>query len=74
VAEDLAVMGANLMSGKRRNEVIETAESTVADQLAQVGVAEMLDGLPQGEPHKIYRPDGPPKDWPELLPTAGSAA
>jgi len=74
VAEDLAVMGANLMSGKRRNEVIETAENTVADQLAQVGVAEMLDRLPAGEAHKIYRPDGPPKDWPELLPTVGTAA
>ena len=67
IAEDLGVMGANLMSNKRRNEMIQTAERTVAKQLRQVGVAEELAGLPQGEPHKIRRPDGPPAEWPELL-------
>ena len=74
VAEDLAVMGANLMNGKRRNETIETAERTVAAQLRQVGVSDLLEDLPAGESHKIYRPEGEPEDWPALLPAAASSA
>ena len=68
-AEDHAVMGRNMMSGARRNDVIETAERTVADQLHAPEVAQLLDALPEGEPHKLRRPDGPPSSWPELLPS-----
>jgi NTE family protein len=74
VAEDLAVMGANLMSGKRRNEVIETARRTVAEQLRAPEVRDALAGLPAGEPHKIARPDGPPSEWPEIVPSRTPAA
>jgi NTE family protein len=68
-AEDHAVMGRNLMNGARRNAVIETAERTVAEQLAQPELAELVDGLLAGEPHKLRRPEGPPSSWPELLPS-----
>jgi len=76
VADDLAVMGRNLMSGRRRNEVIETAERTVAEQLREPAIRELLQDLPDGEPHKLRRPDGPPSTWPELVPnvTRPSAA
>jgi len=74
VADDLVVMGRNLMSGARRNEVIETAQRTVAEQLREAGVREVLRDLPAGEPHKIRMPDGPPASWPELVPGAGRRA
>jgi NTE family protein len=76
VAEDLVVMGRNLMSGKRRNEVMKTAEGTVAEQLREPATAEALRDLPAGEPHKLRRPDGPPSSWPPIVPTrerAGAA-
>ena len=68
-ADDHAVMGRNMMSGARRNDVIETAERTVAEQLRSAEMRELLAGLPRGEPHKLRRPDGPPAEWPELVPS-----
>ena len=72
VADDLAVMGRNLMSNQRRNEVIETAVRTVTEQLRQPDTRSRLAGLPAGSPHKIARPDGPPSTWPEIVPAAAS--
>jgi NTE family protein len=72
--EDLAVIGRNLMSGKRRNEVIETAVRTVAEAMHEPEVQAALAGLPAGEPHRIARPDGPVEDWPEILPGRAAAA
>jgi NTE family protein len=69
-AEDLAIMGSNMMSNKRRHEVIETALRTVGDQLQGSEFQELLKGLPKGEPHKIQRPAGPPSTWPEIVPAA----
>ena len=67
--EDLAAMGPNLMSTRNRNPVIKTAIRTVGEQLRQPGVAELLDGLPPGNPYRVRRPDGPPSTWPQdLLP------
>jgi NTE family protein len=77
VADDLVVMGRNLMSGSRRNEVMKTAERTVADQLGEPATAAALKGLPEGEAHKLRRPDGPPSTWPPIVPArerAGNAA
>ncbi|MEK6229696.1 MAG: patatin-like phospholipase family protein [Actinomycetota bacterium] len=68
VADDLVVMGRNLMSGKRRNEVMKTAERTVAEQLREPATAAALHELPEGEPHKLRRPDGPPSSWPPIVP------
>src|SRR5205823_3480508 len=65
-AEDLAVMGRNLMSPERRQLVIETAARTVAEQLQDPGLRSSLEGLPKGEAHKVKRPPGPPSTWPPL--------
>ncbi len=64
--EDLHVMGTNLMSGRRRNEVIELATRTVAEQLRAPEVAPLLEGLPRAAPEKIHRPDERPARWPKL--------
>jgi NTE family protein len=64
--DDLAAMGRNWMSAERRQQVIDTAEITTARQLEEPRLRELLEGLPQGEPHKIRRPSGPPSTWPEL--------
>jgi NTE family protein len=65
--DDLAVMGNNLMSSRRRNEAIAVAQRTVAVQLREPGVRELLAGLPPGDPEKIHRPDHqPPARWPRL--------
>ncbi|HMJ96225.1 MAG TPA: hypothetical protein VK486_10250, partial [Thermoleophilaceae bacterium] len=69
-----AVMGRNWMAADRRQDVIETAERTVADQLRDPRVSALLRGLPEGEPHKISRPSGPPSSWPEIRPAARKAA
>lgn len=65
--EDLRAMGRNLMSGRRRQAVIETARRTVAQQLQAPDVRRHLKGLREGDPHKLSRPSGPVEDWPDLL-------
>jgi NTE family protein len=69
--EDLEAMGPNLMSPRRRNQVIEVARRTVADQLGEARNRELLGDLPPGDPRKIHRPEGSPSEWPdwrELVP------
>jgi NTE family protein len=69
--DDLQAMGPNLMSTRRRNDVIEVARRTVAAQLDEPRNRELLADLPPGDPLKIRRPSGPPAGWPdwrELLP------
>jgi NTE family protein len=73
-AEDHAVMGHNWMSAERRQDVIDTAEETVARQLRSLAIRELLKDLPPGEPHKVSRPSGPPSSWPELRAPARQAA
>ncbi len=65
--EDVAAMGPNLMARTGRNRVIETAVETVRSQLRQTAVRELLADLPEGEPHKVARPAGPPSEWPDTL-------
>jgi NTE family protein len=72
-AEDLEVMGGNLMSSRRRNEVIELAVETVAEQLRRPAVRRLLEGLPAGEPDRIRRPAGPPSAWPSFVRAAREA-
>jgi NTE family protein len=67
-APDQRAMGHNLMSGARRQQVIETAIQSVGEQLRHARASELLADLPPGEPHKVRRPDGPPSAWPELGP------
>jgi NTE family protein len=70
---DLEVMGRNLMSPERRQLVIETAARTVAEQLRTPELASKLRDLPEGEPHKVKRPPGPPSGWPKLRPVRRAA-
>jgi hypothetical protein len=71
-AEDLEIMGGNLMSRKRRHEVIERSIRTVAEQLRRPDVRELLADLPPGDPDRIRKPQGPPSEWP--LPTWAAGA
>jgi NTE family protein len=65
---DHAAMGHNLMSARRRQQVIATATQTVREQLRRPEVKALLRDLPLGEPHKVRRPPGPPSSWPPLRP------
>jgi NTE family protein len=73
-ADDLRTMGRNLMSGRRRHAVLETAVQTVTEQLRDREVRRLLEGLPKGAPHKLARPPGPVEEWPELVAPAARAA
>jgi NTE family protein len=73
-AEDHSAMGRNWMSTERRQDVIDTAEETVAKQLSSPAIRALLEGLPKGEPHKVSRPSGHPSTWPELLTSTRRAA
>ena len=66
--DDHEQMGRNLMSRARRQDVIETAQRTVREQLRRPEASALLAGLPKGEPHKVRRPAGPPSTWPLLGP------
>lgn len=70
-AEDLAVIGPNLMSRRRRQEVIELARRTVAEQIAEPHIRLLLDDLPEGDPYLVRRPSGPPSEWPPIREAAG---
>ena len=63
---DLDVMGGNLMSSKRRHEVIETAIETTAELLGGSELAARLAELPAGDPRLVHRPSGPPSTWPDF--------
>ncbi len=63
---DLDAMGVNLMDGRNRNEVIEVARETVAEQLNEPAVRELLAGLPPGPTEVVRRPDLPVEQWPDL--------
>jgi len=74
--DDLEAMGPNLMRTGNRNRVIEVARRTVAEQLREPRNRELLSTLPEGDPRKISRPEGPPSEWPEwreLLPSPAAA-
>ena len=64
--EDHAVMGANLMATRNRNNVIQKAIETVGRQLREPAVRDRLSALPEGEPHKVARPEGPVETWPQI--------
>ncbi len=64
--EDLQAMGPNLMRTGNRNEVIEVARETVARQLAEPEIRDLLAGLPEGRPEMVRRPAGSSSEWPPL--------
>lgn len=63
---DLDAMGGNLMSSRRRHEVIETAVGSVTEHLLGSEVGERLSSLPAGDPRLVRRPPGPPSTWPDF--------
>lgn len=63
---DLDVMGPNLMSSKRRHEVVATAIRTVTEHLRATADGERLAALPAGLPEAVHRPPGPPSEWPDF--------
>jgi NTE family protein len=63
---DLAVMGGNLMSSKRRHETIERAIETTTEQLRRSDLGGRLAALPPGDPRLVNRPAGPPSTWPDF--------
>ncbi|HET6816069.1 MAG TPA: patatin-like phospholipase family protein [Mycobacteriales bacterium] len=75
VAEDLAEMGGNMMSTARRHRVLSTAQVTVAEQLAQSNLRELLADQPRIAEHRLRRPSGHVEEWlPEWLPPGTSVA
>lgn len=63
---DLDAMGSNLMSSRRRHQVIETAVRTVSEHLRDSPVGERLAQLPPGDVRLVRRPEGPPSTWPDF--------
>jgi len=72
--KDVEMMGANLMSRRRRHDVIRLAIETVGDQLREPEVAERLRGLPPGAPERVHRPPGSPSSWPGLYENLSEAS
>jgi NTE family protein len=56
--QDLDAMGTNLMSAKRRHQVIEVAVQTVSNHLREPEVRARLRDLPPGERMLVRRPPG----------------
>lgn len=69
-ADDVRAMGRNLLSARRRQDVIEMAVRSVTEQLRESASERLLKALPEGPPHKIDRPSGPVEDWPDLVSSA----
>jgi len=73
--DDLAVLGANLMSTARRHLVLETAVRTTTARLADGELAGLLQDQPRAPEHRVRRPEGPVGTWPaEALPPGTSVA
>ncbi|HET8980550.1 MAG TPA: patatin-like phospholipase family protein [Solirubrobacteraceae bacterium] len=70
--QDLDVMGANLMSARRRREVTHTAVETVTRELRHGSSGARLAALPAGDPRFLHRPAGPPGGWPDFRELARS--
>lgn len=63
---DLDAMGGNLMSARRRPEVIETAVGSVTEHLRDSPLGARLAQLPRGEARLVRRPPGAPATWPDF--------
>lgn len=64
--QDLDVMGGNLMSSRRRQEVLRTAVRTMTGHLRESPLGTRLSALPAGDPRLVRRPPGPPSTWPDF--------
>jgi NTE family protein len=70
--QDLDAMGTNLMSGSRRNRVIEVAVETVGAHLRQPEIRARLRDLPAADGPLVRRPRGPASTWPDFRDLAGA--
>jgi len=66
IEHDLEVMGPNLMSSKRRHQVVTTATRTVTEHLRSTPLGERLAALPAGISEAVRRPPGAPSQWPDF--------
>lgn len=71
---DLDAMGTNLMSRRRRHEVLSTAVQTMTAHLHETPLGERLTALPRGVPALVARPQGPPSSWPDFRALAAERA
>jgi NTE family protein len=71
-AADLTVMGPNPMNGRRRSAVMSTARRTMAEQLRDGELGDLLRALPAGESVLVSRPEDPPSSWPDFYEAAKS--
>jgi NTE family protein len=75
VADDLSVMGGNLMSTARRHMVLSRAQHTAVAQVEEADLARLLADQPRMAEHRLRRPEGPVTSWPaEALPAGTSVA
>jgi NTE family protein len=75
VAEDLEVMGGNLMSTARRHLVLSRAQETASAQVVATDLTRLLAEQPRVPEHRLRRPDGPVSTWPaDALPAGTSVA
>jgi NTE family protein len=73
VAQDLEVMGGNMMSTARRHLVLETAQRTTSERLQQTGLPAVLAGLPRAPEHRLRQPPGEAWEWPADALPAGTS-
>ena len=70
--QDLDAIGTNLMSSKRRHQVIEVAAETVARHLVASEIREQLQDLPAGEDLLVRPPPEPLHERPDFAALARS--
>ena len=64
---DLDAMGTNLMSSRRRRDVLGRGRQSVVEHLGESGLGDVLrERLPAGLPALVRRPAGPPSRWPSF--------
>ena len=64
-AEDLELMGSNMMVRRHRHDVIESAVASVTGS-RRPELEAVLSALPAGAPALVRRPEGAPERWPDL--------
>jgi hypothetical protein len=64
---DLDAMGTNLMSSRRRHEVLELGVQSVTEHLRESGLdGDLAARLPAGIPELVRRPRRPASSWPSF--------
>lgn len=72
VAEDLGVMGGNLMSTALAASWLKTAQRTMAEQLRRSDLTRLLAQQPRIATHRAQPAPGPVEQWPQDALPAGT--